>query len=229
VCGILEGDMRRGRGWLAGLFVVLLAGPGAGLLACATAPTVGRTETGPPPEDAAQYYPLENGWRWAYEIEKGGEKILAVYAVVQRSGRVAILRAGEEQLTYSVLPDGIVRGEATDPGFPVGPPPQDTRLADDFLLKSPVRLGARWPIPGGTATVAEVGKQVSVPAGEFSNCVVIEENRSAPARMVRTTYAPGTGPIAIDLLVHDEVSGVFRPALRARLRGVTTPGTDPLQ
>ena len=95
---------------------------------------------------------------------------------------------------------------------------------DDFLLKSPLRLGAQWPILGGTATVAAVAKTVTVPAGDFSNCVVVEENRSTPARLVRTTYAPGTGPIAVDLLVHDEVTGAFQPALRARLRGVTAPG-----
>jgi hypothetical protein len=188
-----------------------------GLCACATAPVAGRTKPAPPPEDASEYYPLQSGWRWAYDIEKGGEHILAIYAVVQRNGQVAVLQAGEERLMYAVLPEGIVRGE-----------PTKENEKGDFLLKSPIRLGAQWPILGGTATVAEIAKVVTVPAGEFSNCVVIEENRSAPARVVRTTYAPGTGPIAVDLLVHDEVSGVFQPALRARLRGVTAPGADPV-
>ncbi len=188
-----------------------------GVAACAAARPTGRPETGPPPEDAGQYYPLKAGWRWAYDIEKGNERILAIYAVVQREGDVATLQAGDERLVYAVSPAGIIRGE---PGPAVGEP--------DFLLKSPLRLGAQWPITGGTATVAAVARTVTVPAGDFSNCVVIEENRSAPARLVRTTYAPGTGPIAVDLLVHDGATGTFQPALRARLRGVTPPGADPV-
>jgi hypothetical protein len=175
------------------------------------------TKAAPPPEDAAQYYPLSAGWRWAYDIEKGNQQILAIYAVVQRNGPTAILQAGEDRLIYGVLPDGIVRGEpVADPG------------RADFLLKSPLRMGAQWPILGGTATVTAVAKTVSVPAGDYANCVVVEENRTSPARLVRTTYAPGTGPISIEMLIHDELSGVFRPALRARLRGVTPPGTDPV-
>jgi hypothetical protein len=191
-----------------------------GLAACATAPTGGRGKATPPPEDASQYYPLQSGWKWAYEIDRSGETILAVYAVVQRDGDLAVLQAGEERLVYAVRPEGIVRGGA-DGAAAAGSAP-------DFLLKSPLRLGTQWPIEGGTATVAAVAKTVAVPAGEFVNCVVIEENRSAPARLVRTTYAPGTGPIAIDLLVHDDATGAFQPALRARLRGVTAPGADPL-
>jgi hypothetical protein len=127
-----------------------------------------------------------------------------------------VLQAGDEKLVYAVRPDGIVRGEARDAPAP------------DFLLKSPIRAGTQWPIDGGTATVASVGKTVVVPAGEFANCAVVEENRSSPARLVRTTYAPGTGPIAIDMLVHDDATGAYEPALRARLRGVTAPGADPL-
>jgi hypothetical protein len=185
-------------------------------LACSTTRPADRPTGAPPPEDAAEYYPLNAGWRWAYDIEKGGQQILAIYAVVQRDGDTAVMQAGEERLVYAVLPEGIVRGERGREA-----------AQDDFLLKSPLRLGAQWPILGGTATVAAVGKTVTVPAGDFPNCVVIEENRTAPARLVRTTYAPGTGPIAVDLLVHDEVTGVFQPALRARLRGVTAPGSDP--
>ena len=63
----------------------------------------------PPPEDAREFYPLETGWKWAYEIDKGGEQILAVYAVVGRQGATATLQAGEERIVYTVLPEGIAR------------------------------------------------------------------------------------------------------------------------
>src|SRR5688572_29441304 len=112
-CGILV-TMTCGRwsnvGSLWGI-VAGCAGIVAGLTACATTPAGNRGKAAPPPEDAAQYYPLQSGWKWAYEIERGGETILAVYAVVQREGEVAVLQAGEEKLVYAVRPDGIVRGE----------------------------------------------------------------------------------------------------------------------
>jgi hypothetical protein len=170
------------------------------------------------PEDARQYYPLEAGWRWAYDVEKAGDHILAIYAVVERQGDTAVLQAGEEKIVYAVLPEGIARRapdkESPDP---------------DFLLKSPLRAGARWPIDGGgTAVVAKAGHTVTVPAGTYANCVVVEESRVEPARLVRTTYAPGVGPVAIEYLVHDTGTGKYETALRASLRGATPPGADPL-
>jgi hypothetical protein len=168
-------------------------------------------------EDARQLYPLDAGWKWAYDVEKAGQPILAVYSVIQRQGVTAVLQAGEERITYLVLPDGIAR-RGPDKDLPHG----------DYLLHSPIRVGARWPIEGGTATVASVGQTVTVPAGTYQGCVVVEESRSEPTRLVRTTYAPGTGPVTIEFLVHDAASGRFEPALRASLRGVTSPGSDPL-
>ena len=203
--------MTCGRWSIVGLWIAIAA--------CATGGPMGGSRLPPPPEDASAYYPLASGWKWAYEIERGGQTMLAVYAVVQRQGPTAVLQAGDERLTYAVRPDGIVRGEA---------PPLDPAAPPDFLLRSPIRLGSQWPIEGGTATVSGVAKTVEVPAGTFTNCLVVEENRSSPARLVRTTYAPGTGPIAIDMMVHDDSTGTFETTLRARLRGVTAPGADPL-
>ena len=106
--------------------------------------------------------------------------------------------------------------------------PGRIRAGGDFLLRSPLRAGAQWPIDGGTATVAAVGKQVDVPAGSYPDCIVVEESRTDPPRLVRTTYAPGVGPVAIEFLVHDPASAQFQTALRASLRGATPPGKDPL-
>jgi hypothetical protein len=194
---------------------LLLAGLSA--IGCAGSKPATSGPRPPPPEDAREFYPLEMGWKWAYEIEKGGEHILAVYAVVGRQGSVATLQAGEERIVYTVLPEGIAR-RAPGSDSPGG----------DFLLRSPVRAGAQWPIDGGTATVAAAGKQVDVPAGSYPDCIVVEESRTDPPRLVRTTYAPGVGPVAIEFLVHDPASAQFQTALRASLRGATPPGKDPL-
>ena len=59
-------------------------------LACATSGTARRS---PPSERAADYYPLAPGWKWAYEIEKGGQKILGTYAVTQQIRDSVIARA----------------------------------------------------------------------------------------------------------------------------------------
>lgn len=196
-------------GVLAGLLWVLGA--------CASARPAGPDPAAPPPEDARAFYPLEAGWKWAYDVEKGGDHILAVYAVIERQDALVTLQAGGERIVYSVLPEGIARR-----------PPGKESPSGDFLLKSPLRAGASWPIDGGTATVAAAGQSVTVPAGNYTGCIVVEENRMEPARLVRTTYAPGVGPVAIEYLVHDPASAQFQTALRASLRGATPPGKDPL-
>jgi len=191
--------------------VILLAVSLSGL-ACATTPkTVART---PPPEQAAAYFPLAPGWKWAYEIEKGGQKILATYAVMEKVGDTVIIQAGEERNGYAVLPEGIARRESLSPG--------------DFLLKTPIRAGATWSLGGGTAIVVSVGDDVTVPAGTYANCAVVEEARTNPDRVLRTTYAAGVGPIALEYQVSNPDTRKFEVILRARLLGLTRPGEDPL-
>src|SRR5689334_5358080 len=98
------------RGALAGA----LAG---GLLGCATAAAP------PAPEDAAAYYPLALGWKWAYQVEKGRDSMLATYSVLERIAETAIVQAGDERLVYAVMPDGVARRQ----GITVG----------DYLLRTP--------------------------------------------------------------------------------------------
>jgi hypothetical protein len=190
---------------------LLLAGSLSGL-ACATAQK-GPART-PPPEQAAAYFPLASGWKWAYEIEKGGEKILATYGVLQQIGDTAIVQAGEERNGYAILPEGIARRESLTPG--------------DFILKTPIRAGATWPLAGGRAAVVSVGEDVTVPAGTYANCAVVEEVRTNPDRVLRTTYAAGIGPIALEYQVSNPETRKFDVVLRARLLGLTRPGEDPL-
>jgi hypothetical protein len=193
-----------------------------GLSGCAGGPARTTSAADVVPEDARQYYPLEPGWRWAYDVERAGERILAVYSVRERRGSTALLDAGGETIRYDVLPEGIARAAVA--------PEADKRAgSQDFLLRSPVRAGARWPITEGTATVTAVGRTVTVPAGTFANCVTVEEAKDTPARLIRTTYAPGVGPVTIDSLVQIPGRNVYESNLRAALRGVTRPGEDPLQ
>lgn len=191
--------------------ILLLAGTIAA--GCASGKGAGPRAAGPPPEAAADYFPLAQGWKWAYEVDKSGERILATYAVLETLLDTVIVQAGEERIVYATLPEGVARRQ----GATIG----------DFLIKTPVRKGAEWPIEGGSARIEEVGKTITVPAGTFVNCAVVVETRANPSRVVRTSYAPGVGAVSIEMQV-SEPGARPETALRAVLLGVTRPGEDPL-
>src|SRR5689334_23181988 len=47
----------------------------------------GNAPAGPPKTfTAADLYPLEPGWKWAYDLVKDGQNMLALYSVLERSG-----------------------------------------------------------------------------------------------------------------------------------------------
>jgi hypothetical protein len=197
--------MRRWSGLLVGALV---------MVGCATAPAVAPSGDGPPPEDATAYYPFQSGWRWAYNVEHEGDTVLATTSVLERSGDTAIVQSGDQRLSYAVSAEGIARREGL--------------RQTDFLLRTPIRAGASWPLEGGEAKVASVGKVITVPGGTFTNCMTVEENRTNPQRVTRTSYCAGIGPVAIEVQVHDPIGGLFKTEMRASLLGVTRPGQDPL-
>src|SRR6185436_10779338 len=81
-----------------------------GMLGCATASSGGATG-GPPPEDAVAYYPFSTGWKWAYDVERDGQTMLATTAVSERRGDTAIVQSGDQRLSYEVSREGISRCE----------------------------------------------------------------------------------------------------------------------
>jgi len=204
--------VRRGRGHLHAAAPCLLAMALAG--GCATAPGGEGGAVPPQPKNlkAADYYPLTPGWRWAYDVEKDGQKMLALYAVLERTPDTAIVQAGDERLTYAVDPQGVAQRE----GMMLG----------DFVIKDPVAVGTEWAVVGGRAKIVSVTEQVTTMAGKFSWCAVVEVSRSSPTRVVRTTFAPEVGPVVIEVLVQS--GGGLVAVTRATLRAVTRPGEDPL-
>jgi hypothetical protein len=217
MAGVTPVVVARGSLWHPGvmdLSVSRRAGVVGALLfvGCASGSTASTPETPPVPLIAAEYYPLQPGWKWSYDIEKDGQHILAFYSVVSRTGDTATVQAGDDRLSYAVTPLGIAH--------------KDGGVMGDFLIKDPLAPGAGWPLAEGKAQVASIGLEVTVPAGTFKNCVVVEETRSDPTRVVRTTFAPATGPISVEVSVQD--GGRFVTTTRATLRGLTKPGQDPL-
>jgi len=160
---------------------------------------------------AADYYPLAEGWKWAYDLEKDGERILGIYAVVERTADGATILAGTEKLTYAVTPQGIAQ--------------MDSGGVGDFVLKNPLTKDATWPVSGGTARVVSTTAEVTVEAGHFYDCAIVEVTRADPPRLVRTTFAPDVGPVVIEVQVQE--NGKYVVTTRARLRSATKPGDDP--
>jgi len=185
------------------IFLVVLAGVGCAISKSSSGPgsAVGNA--------ALDYYPLFPGWGWAYDVESDGKKVLALYAVSERRGNVAVIKNGDTLIEYLVQPDGIARREGNLPG--------------DYLVRTPLSVGAAWPVSGGQATVVEARKTVQHPSGTYRDCAVIEEARSQPSRVTRTTYCNGTGPIEIEMRVYNPMKLDFEIIVRATLLSVTRP------
>jgi hypothetical protein len=158
---------------------------------------------------AADYYPLADGWKWAFDVEQDGTNILATYVVVERKEAVAVIQAGNERLTYVVTPDGIAQFD----GNAIG----------DYVIKNPIRQGAEWPVAGGRARISSVDETLNIESvGRYAGCVTVEVTRTDPARVTRTVFAPDLGPVALEMQVQEGAK--FVTTTRAHLRAVTKPG-----
>jgi len=158
---------------------------------------------------AADYYPLADGWKWAFDVEQDGMNILATYVVLERKGGVSVVQAGDERLTYVVTPEGVAQFDGTAIG--------------DYVIKNPIAAGAEWAVASGRARIAAVNETVNIDSvGRYAGCVVVEVARTDPARVTRTVFAPDLGPIAVEMQVQDGTR--FITKARAHLRAVTKPG-----
>ena len=161
---------------------------------------------------ASDYYPLADGWKWAFDVEQDGMNILATYVVLERREGIAVVQAGDEKLTYVVTPDGVAQFE----GNAIG----------DYVIRNPIEQGAEWAVAGGRARIASANEEVNIDSlGRYAGCVVVEVTRTDPARVTRTVFAPDLGPVALEMQVQEGTKFVTKA--RARLRAVTKPG-DPL-
>jgi hypothetical protein len=157
---------------------------------------------------AADFYPLTPGWKWAYDVEREGQNILATYAVIDRTGEIATVQAGEDRLTYAVNAQGIAQADAG--------------ITGDFVIKNPVAQGAEWAVANGQARIVSTNADFKLDSGEhYLGCIVVEVTRTEPVRITRTTFAPDLGPVALEMQVQDGPR--FVTTTRARLRAVTRP------
>jgi hypothetical protein len=178
--------------------------------ACATTSTPITAPTKLAPID---FYPLQAGNAWSYDVDTGQpSSTLAVTRVEAFDGQIAEVRTANTLARYEVLAEGI------------RVPP-----ADAWLIRAPVRPGATWPAPGDrTAEVLSTEVVAYTAAGRFDRCVEVRETGGKLDLEVRTVYCPGVGPVAVTSTMRSNVSERML-TVSARLRGYTVnpPVSDP--
>ena len=194
---------------LGKLVIAMLAVSALVTGAAACSATRGSTKPAFATNNALAYYPLFQGWGWAYQVERDGGTILMTYPVIERRDDLALVGNGDDRIEYAIVDAGIAR--------------RDKGTAGDFLLRAPVTVGAQWPVTDGTAKVIERQASVNLPSGKYDDCVVVEEVRRDPNRVSRTTYCRGTGPVEIEMRVWSPIRQAYETIVHARLLAVTRP------
>lgn len=134
---------------------------------------------------AVDYWPLQLGNQWTYRIEHGGATQKNTVKIIRQDSDGFFI--DNQGARLKAHPAGIFDG-------------------DRFLLRDPLELGAKWmAVPSANALehfeITSVHFDMSVPAGEFHNCVRVQARNKISAKesfIGEWTYAPGVGLIAFE-------------------------------
>lgn len=155
----------------------------AALLAmgCQTAPAP-KPESSESTMRVEDFYPLQVGNRWTYEVSGGG-----------LSGQQTIETTSEENGWFVDSMGGRLRIDAFG-----------LRDPDRYLLRAPLEAGTSWSNVESVQSVerheiVEAGRSCSTEAGLWARCVVVRStNAVTPSRVfvLESTYAEGVGLVA---------------------------------
>lgn len=154
--------------------------------------------TGQATERPDDYFPLALTNRWQYESSEGTPTapVTETWEVVSRKGAGYVLRVRQ-----SLLPKDAPVELASASAVGVVMQPSDTASEDgqpQFILKSPLTLGATWQTSAGRYEITELNVLAAVPAGVFEDCIEVTFwSRNGQAKAV-TLYAPGVGMVQRD-------------------------------
>jgi hypothetical protein len=161
------------RAWLALLAVA------AASSACAAPAPEAKAPPPPPSSGVLRYMPLQDGTVFSYETstQPSGEKGLLVLEV----------RRPRPELAELVVAGRVRRLEVTEAAL--------AHVTGGFLLKEPLRQGAEWKGDFGRVVVTNAERSVTVPAGEFVDCLetVEEVSNAEGSKKTTTAYCPGIG------------------------------------
>jgi hypothetical protein len=160
--------------------------------------------------DPCDFYPLNAGNAWSYDVDTGeASTTLAVTVVDAFDGRVADVRTGPNVVHYEVHAAGIrIPSE------------------DVWLLRAPLHEGATWVSRGGRmARVVSTGAHTETSAGQFDGCIEVLETGGKLELEVTTVYCPGVGPVSVRSTMRSKFSERTL-TVSARLRGYEVSGFD---
>lgn len=156
--------------WLAAPLVNACAQPPAPAAAPAPQTVKGGVE---------RFLPLTDATVFAYDSlsEPSGEKGMLVLEVRRPRAELAELSVAGRVQRLEIDATGI------------------RHLTGGWLLKLPLVLGASWRGDFGTVEVTSLDRKLSVPAGQFGDCLETVESASGADFDKRTTtaYCPGVG------------------------------------
>lgn len=169
---------------------------------CGSPPPPAKVEQPAPKGGVLRYMPLEDGTVFSFETatQPSGEKGLLVLEI----------RRPRPELAELVVAGRVRRLEVT--------PSALSHVTGGFLLKEPLATGAEWKGDFGRVLVTNTERAVTVPAGEFVECLeTVEEVTNAEgSKKTTTAYCPGIGITLRETEVEQEAEyAVERIALKS--------------
>lgn len=179
-----------------------------GLFLAACTPAAQQVTPTAPRRTADQFYPLQVGTRWTYEVKLLGETHV---------NEVAIVGPGQ---------DGFVE-DSTGAQFLADP--WGVRDQRRYLLRNPIEIGTRWTNVVSVSSIENyeiigVAQKCAAPAGSWDDCVVVESrNRVDPNTVLvnEMTFAPGVGIVRLSTVL--EANGQQIPQATLTLTKFAAP------
>ncbi|MFO0761360.1 MAG: hypothetical protein U0359_33085 [Byssovorax sp.] len=160
-----------------------------------------------------RFFPLVDGMVYQYATENEmGEPGLLVARVFRTDERSGELRFPSGSKRFSYAPDGIVFQSVDGPVY---------------LLKLPLTAGSTFRGEhGGQAKVLDVNVVIDTPAGHYTGCVRVLEERlgDRPVRYA-TTYCPEVGVVQLEAATG---ASFERASLKSYGQAFEIPGGDGL-
>jgi hypothetical protein len=145
---------------------------------------------GGPVTDVQRLFPLEHNTVFSYQTtaDDGSTGIYIIEVARPRSTMAELKIAGNVFRRY-ISADGV---QAPGGGY---------------VLHAPLSADAEWRGEFGNVSVKSMSRSITVPAGEFGNCLETEEEAETPAytKTATTVFCPGIGMVYY--MVEGEQSG----------------------
>lgn len=132
---------------------------------------------------AERWFPLEDGRLYHYEtMDEVGDTGMIVGRVRRSDASHGSLEMSDVTRRFVFKEDGVYEHDGT------------------LVLPSRPEVGRTFMgRRGGGARIVAVGERVTVPAGAYDDCVVVEERPPVGDGVQRTTFCAGIGIVRIDV------------------------------